>query len=194
MRFAAAAIAVAVSGAVSAGVDFQGAGDAFAPPANDFGVTQVTRGDDVYLTGAADVTFTSLFQESADINFFIGGSKVFTESGISESATFSFGAGLMPFSFGGSNGHAVINGQNYAQHQGGEVTFAHSDSSEYDFLLGYNDNFKSIGDKDFDDFIVGVDVEDLVEDLVIAQVPEPGMAALFGLGLIGVGLTRLRKR
>jgi len=170
-------------------VDFVGAGESFYPPANDYGVTEVTRGNDVYLNAKANVTFTSLFQESDDLNFFIGGSKVFTEAGIQESASFTFDSGLVPFSFGGSNGHAVINGQNFVQYQGGEVTFAHSDSNEYDFLLGYNDNFKGIGDKDFDDFIVGVDVS----EAQIATVPEPGMVALFGLGLVGVGLSRLRK-
>jgi hypothetical protein len=188
---AAAAVLAALAVSAQANVDFIGAGESFSPPANDYGVTQVTRGDDVYLTTESDVTFTSLFQESADLNFFIGGSKVFTEAGISESASFTFGAGLIPFSFGGSNGHAVINGQNFAQYAGGEeVTFAHADSDTFDFLLGYNDNFAGIGDKDFDDFIVGVDVS----EVQIATVPEPGMAALFGLGLIGVGLARMRKR
>jgi hypothetical protein len=187
---AAAVVLTALAASAQAGVDYIGAGESFFPPANDYGVTQVTRGDDVYLTTQAEVTFTSLFQESADLNFFIGGSKIFTEAGISESESFTFGAGLIPFSFGGSNGKAVINGQNFVQYQGGEVTFAHADSNEYDFLLGYNDNFAGIGDKDFDDFIVGVDVS----PVQVATVPEPGMAALFGLGLVGVGLARMRTR
>jgi hypothetical protein len=50
-------------------------------------------------------------------------------------------------------------------------------------LIGFNDSYT--GDNDYDDLVIQAD---------FAEVPEPMPAMLLGLGLVGVGLSRLRKR
>jgi len=76
-----------------------------------------------------------------------------------------------------------VNGFNQAGYESLGSSFAVSWIDADSLLIGFNDRYT--GDNDYDDLVIQAD---------FAEVPEPMPAMLLGLGLMGIGLARLRKR
>ena len=188
----AVSMALLASSTASAGLVTSGIDNAFLSVNNDFGSALVQQGNILETTaGSFDVTFTALFKEAANINFFIPGIDVLSTANIGDSFTSRFdGPGALDFLFVSSGGASVRNVDNTAQFLSGAggdfATVALEDGA---FLLGFNDapidpSAPGYIDADYDDLVIRVEA---------VAVHEPGMLALMGLGLMGVGLTRIRK-
>jgi hypothetical protein len=196
-RFMAAAC-LAASTSASALVTYTSSTDqGVTPPDDDFAPEiPVLFGREVYLDDAATVTMTAIYSEASYTNALITvGGVEYSNVIDGSSLTFVADAGLLPFGFFVTDtALSVINGGNQlAWESAGEDPFFAvtpvevSDGME-SFYIALDDG--GFGDKtgsDLDDFVIRVDVEPVV-------VPEPMPAVLLGLGLIGVGLTRLRRK
>ena len=159
-------------------------------------------------TGPGMFTFSYLGNESGYTNAFslnIGGAGMLTEAdALGKSVTLEVGAGnLMPsFMFlttsptgkaSASNGDTFSDSSNpsfaiISNSGGGDVLASWGSSgSSYGFkyVLGFNDAYS--GDRDFDDYKVGV-------NFVAAPVPEPSTYALMLAGLAAVGSVARRRR
>lgn len=157
-------------------------------------------------TGPGMFTFSYLGNESGYTNAFslnIGGAGMLTEnSALGSSVALQVGAdNPMPsFTFlttsptglaSASNGQTFTDSSNpsfavISNANGGNV-LANWGGSSYGFqyVLGFNDAFS--GDRDFDDYKVGV-------NFVAAPVPEPSTYALMLAGLAAVGFVARRRR
>ena len=195
MKYALSALALAT--AVTANADLitlTGSIDqAFVPADDDYGYSGgIYLGREVHLNQESDVTFTAVFSESSYQNAFISIGGVLYDNVIDGATTTErLGGGLIPFSFlVQDTGLGVSNGVNQQawEETGPQPHFAVSEVLEdgNSWLIGLQDDGNSI-DYDFDDFVLRMTVEPV-------NVPEPMPAMLLGLGLIGVGLTRLKKR
>lgn len=157
-------------------------------------------------TGAGTFTFTYLGNESGYTNAFslnLGSAGMLTESSaLGSSVSLLVGGGsLMPsFTFlttsptglaSASNGQSFSDNSNpsfaiISNRGGGNVMASYGGGSYgFQYVLGFNDAFS--GDRDFDDYKVGV-------NFVAAPVPEPSTYALMLAGLAAVGFMARRRR
>lgn len=157
-------------------------------------------------TGPGMFTFSYLGNESGYTNAFslnIGGAGMLTEnSALGSSVALQVGAdNPMPsFTFlttsptglaSASNGQTFTDSSNpsfavISNANGGNVLASWGGSSYgFQYVLGFNDAFS--GDRDFDDYKVGV-------NFVAAPVPEPSTYALMLAGLAAVGFVARRRR
>ena len=156
-------------------------------------------------TGAGTFTFTYLGNESGYTNGFrldLNGASLNESNPVGTSATMSVGGGnLMPaFTFlttnptglsSASNGGTYTDNSNPSfaiiSNAGGGDVWASWGGARYAFqyVLGFNDAFS--GDRDFDDYKVGV-------NFIAAPVPEPSTYALMLAGLVAVGYMARRRR
>lgn len=146
---------------------------------------------------------TYLGNESGYINSFLsfdGGLKSLVESNsVGTTIATNVNAGIVPFAFFDSIGSFFFNGSNQTPILGFAIMqpkslsnefelFASKESesfSQYDYIIGFNDSFRS--DADYDDFVIGV-------KFVAGAVPEPETYALMLAGLGIVGFTARRRK
>jgi hypothetical protein len=157
-------------------------------------------------TGAGMFTFSYLGNESGWVNGFrldAGGAGVLTEQSVlGSSVTLQVDADhLRPeftfFTNGLSNSANARNGDSFSDfsnpsfaiisnRHGGNVLANYGGSNHgFQYVLGFNDAYR--GDRDFDDYKVGV-------NFVAAPVPEPSTYALMLAGLGAVGWMARRRR
>lgn len=172
------------------------------PPDDDFAPgTPVLFGREVTIDEFAIIKMTAVYSEADYTNAIITvGETKFSNVIDGDSITFNYGPGLLPFSFFTLDTElGVTNGGNQtAWELGGPNPFFAVTPVEIDlgvetFYLAYNDNGfgdAASNDGDLDDYVIRVDVAAVPQ----VEVPEPMPAMLLGLGLIGIGLTRFRKR
>ena len=201
MRKTLFALSLLAAAQAQALVTFSGSIDqGVTPPDDDFAPgTPVLFGREVTIDQYAQVKLTAVYSEANYTNAFLTVGGVSFSDVIDGSAfTFEFGPGLLPFSFFVvDTATAVVNGGNQLAWEAGgsnpffAVTPVETDSDGVaSFYIALNDNGfgdLSSGDQDLDDYVIRADVKAL-------PVPEPGAMALLGLGAVGVGLTRLKRR
>ena len=203
MRKSFIALALLAATSAQAGlVSYSGSIDqGLTAPDNDFAAgIPVLFGREVSIDGPATIKMTALYSEAAYTNAFITvGDITFSDVIDGSSYSFEFDGGLLPFSFYVTNtDRAVINGGNQSNWESKEllpyfaVTPVEQQLGFETFIIGLNDNSTSDvnPDLDLDDMIIQVDVVPGGQ----VDVPEPAPAAMLGLGLIGVGLSRLKAR
>lgn len=148
-------------------------------------------------------TATFLGSESEYDNFFqfgLGDSILTKNSAIGDTISMSVEAGLIDFSFVNNDGKGTlvengkplkkswfhtllgINPASFVILDG----FCDDGLGCFEYLLGFNDQFKS--DADYDDFVVGINLS-----AHPAPVPLPAAAWLFGSALLGFGAAARRK-
>jgi hypothetical protein len=198
MLFALSLLAAAQAQAL---VTFSGSIDqGITPPDDDFApATAVLFGREVTIDQYAQVKLTAVYSEANYTNAFLTvGGVSYSDVIDGSSLTFDFGPGLLPFSFFVTDtATAVVNGGNQLAWEAGgsspfyAVTPVETDSDGVaSFYIALNDNGfgdASSPDQDLDDYVIRADVKAL-------PVPEPGAMALLGLGAVGVGLTRFKRR
>jgi len=200
----ATAFALATS-AAQALVTFTGSIDqAVTPPDDDFAPGQeVLFGREVTIDQLASIRITAIFSEADYRNAFITvGDTTYSDVIDGSSLTFNYGPGLLPFAFHVTDtGESVINGGNQFAWESASPSpfYAVTPVKEVDgasrFYIALNDNGfgdETSGDLDLDDYVLQVDV--VAQPASGAEVPEPMPAALLGLGLVGIGLTRLKRK
>jgi hypothetical protein len=195
-------LALLAASSANALVTYTGSTDSgVLPPDNDFEEgLPVLFGREVSVDGPATITMTAIFSEADYTNAFITvGGTTFSNVIDGSSLTFDYAGGLLPFSFFViDTGNSVINGSNQFNWESDLLLpyFAVTEVLEQDgtesFLIGLNDNSGFDGDSidlDVDDYVIRVEVT-----APQVEVPEPLPAALLGLGLIGIGLARIKAR
>ena len=201
MRKTLLALSLLAAAQAQALVTFSGSIDqGVTPPDDDFAPgTPVLFGREVTIDQYAQVKLTAVYSEANYTNAFLTvGGVSFSDVIDGSSFTFDFGPGLLPFSFFVTDTSlAVVNGGNQVAWEAGgsnpffAVTPVETDSDGVaSFFIALNDNGfgdAASSDQDLDDYVIRADVKAL-------PVPEPGAMALLGLGAVGVGLTRLKRR
>lgn len=153
-------------------------------------------GRELRLAQTSRVTFTALVSESdwEDVFVTVGG-QLYDGIDNGNSVSGIYGPGLLDFSFiAGATGETVANGHNLDNYLAslGRGSLPHFGLAAVDrapvetWLIGLQDDGQTI-DFDFDDHVLKIEVEPV-------EVPEPAAAALLGIGLIGIGLTRLARQ
>ena len=155
----------------------------------------VYLGQDLFVLQDLKVTFTAEFREADWESKFISGDNELSNARLGESFSRVFTVGDNPMDFMYSvlnTGKEVKNGNNFAQYEESMLpTYGFAKYGDT-YYLGLNDDGSPLGsdlDFDVDDFVVSFTVE-----TVAVNVPEPSTSALLGLGLIGVGLSRMNRK
>ena len=201
MRKTLLALSLLAAAQAQALVTFSGSIDqGVTPPDDDFAPgTPVLFGREVTIDQYAQVKLTAVYSEANYTNAFltVGGTS-FSNVIDGSSFTFEYGPGLLPFSFFVTDTSlAVVNGGNQVAWEAGgsnpffAVTPVETDSDGVaTFFIALNDNGfgdQTSPDLGLDDYVIRADVKAI-------PVPEPLPAMLLGMGLVGVGLTRLKRR
>ncbi len=148
---------------------------------------------------AGTISFTYLGHESTYANVFNFNGQHLSQS-LFTGGTLSakIGAGTVNFGF---TSHALglfgWDTVNYANGSNpGSMAFMPAVNTtkygNFDFVIGFNDKRpgSSLGDRDFDDFVVGVK---FTPQFTPPSIPEPGTWALMALGLAGVAMAARRR-
>lgn len=147
---------------------------------------------------AGTISFTYLGSEATYKNVFnFNGQHLYPEWLSGDTLSAKIGAGTVAFSFTNYAGllgwdtATYANGSNF-----GSMAFMPAVNTtkygNFDFVIGFNDKRpgSSAGDRDFDDFVVGVK---FVPKITPPAIPEPGTWALMALGLAGVAVAARRR-
>ncbi len=142
-------------------------------------------------TTAGTFYVTYLGQESGYTNFFTlatAGSLLESDP-LGKTISAEVAPGTVNFSFTDSKGATFVNGAAQTSSLGFSI-FSQNTSTQYgafDYILGFNDSYKS--DADYDDFVVGV-------KFVAAPVPEAETYSMMlaGMGLLGFVTGRRKEK
>mgnify|MGYP003572695342 CR=1 FL=1 len=159
--------------------------------ADDFGLnkgaTSLFQRGVVGAQGPLQVTFTAVFSEAAWYNTFtFAGQTLNNKSGLGNSISGVVGAGALDFGFAVEGKSRFLTNAENGSFTEGRPSFAIAALGNGVYLLGLNDDGGSIDD-DYDDFVLKMEISQV-------SVPEPGSLALLGLGVVGIGLTRMKRR
>lgn len=147
---------------------------------------------------AGTISFTYLGHESTFDNVFnFNGQHLYQSLSTGGTLSAKVGAGTVNFGFTshawGLFGWDTVNYTN-GSNIGAMAFMPAVNTTKYgnfDFVIGFNDKRpgSSAGDRDFDDFVVGVK---FVPKITPPAIPEPGTWALMALGLAGVAVAARR--
>lgn len=148
---------------------------------------------------AGTISFTYLGHESTFDNVFnFNGQHLYQSLSTGGTLSAKVGAGTVNFGFTshawGLFGWDTVNYTN-GSNIGAMAFMPAVNTTKYgnfDFVIGFNDKRpgSSAGDRDFDDFVVGVK---FVPKITPPAIPEPGTWALMALGLAGVAVAARRR-
>ena len=147
-----------------------------------------------------EITFSFIYTEAAWYDeFIVGGNKITNRGGADQQFTVEYDFGdTLDFAFTSLAGdeatpRRVANGANQfvADVQDrDELNFAYVDLGDGQFLLGFEDGLvEEPNGSDWDDLVIKGQAR-----ITAIEVPEPGPLTLLGLGVVGVVLTRIKRR